>query len=192
MLCEYKLYLSQTGVVIGGYGEDEFFPSFEVFECFGFLDKHFIANREAETSTATNSDVPAAIEPFATTSMINTFRMGMGPDVYTGVVNATEVALRDFAETIRSAIAPDKQIDGLDETVGNAAKGCTSDWFQRSMNNHYWPFSRVVASLPISDMAALAKSLIELESLKKRVTDSSESVSGPIDVAAITKHDGFV
>lgn len=49
-----------------------------------------------------------------------------------------------------------------------------------------------MASLPISDMTALAKSLIELESLKERVTNSSESVSGPIDVAAITKHDGFV
>jgi hypothetical protein len=41
-------------------------------------------------------------------------------------------------------------------------------------------------------MAAVAKSLVELESLKERVTDSSESVGGPIDVASITKHDGFV
>lgn len=41
-------------------------------------------------------------------------------------------------------------------------------------------------------MAALAKSLIELESLKERVTKPSESVSGPIDVAVISKHDGFV
>jgi hypothetical protein len=192
LLCYYKFYLSETGVVVGGFGEKEFFPSFEVFDCFGFLDHHFIANRNGETSNMISSDVPAAIEPFATASMINTFRMGMGPDVYTGIVNATENALRSFAESIRNTLAPDRQIENLDDMIAVAAKECRKDWFQRSMNNHYWPFSRVVASLPISDMAALAKSLIELESLKERVTDSSESVSGPIDVAAITKHDGFV
>jgi hypothetical protein len=45
---------------------------------------------------------------------------------------------------------------------------------------------------PVSDLAALAKSLVELQSLKERVTRDSESVGGPIDVAVISKHDGFV
>ena len=31
-----------------------------------------------------------------------------------------------------------------------------------------------------------------VQSLKERVTEPTESVSGPIDVAAISKHDGFV
>jgi hypothetical protein len=41
-------------------------------------------------------------------------------------------------------------------------------------------------------MAALAKSLIELQSLKEKVTQPTESVAGPVDVAAITKHEGFL
>jgi hypothetical protein len=192
LMCHYKTYLSSTGVVVGGYGDDEFFPSFEVFECFGFLDRHFISFRDDDTSAAITAQVPAAVEPFATTSMINTFRMGMGPDVFGGVVRATEKALRELAETVRKSIAPDQEFADLEAMIAAARKGCTEDWNRSNMQKHYWPFMRVIASLPITDMAALAKSLIELESLKERVTDSSESVSGPIDVAAITKHDGFV
>jgi hypothetical protein len=192
VLCQYRVFSSETGVVVGGYGEEEFFPSFEVYKCFGFLDRHFIANRDPETSNAISAEVPAAIEPFATTSMISMFRMGMGQDVYAAIIRATRGALKAFAETVRSAIDPQAQISNLDDLLNTAAKGCTDEWFRTSLNNHFWPFSRVIASLPISDMAGLAKSLIELESLKERVTDSSESVSGPIDVAAITKHDGFV
>lgn len=192
LMCSYTTYLSETGVVIGGYGEDEFFPSFEVISCFGFLDKHFIDNRDASTSATIDSNVPAAIEPFATTSMINTFRMGMGPDVFGGVVRATEKALRELAETLRKSLSPDQPVKDLDKLIATAQKACTDHWAESNMQKHFWPFMRVIASLPITDMAALAKSLIELESLKERVTDSSESVSGPIDVAAITKHDGFV
>ena len=41
-------------------------------------------------------------------------------------------------------------------------------------------------------MASLAENLVMLESLKEKVTQPSESVIGPIDVAIITKHEGLV
>jgi hypothetical protein len=191
MMFEYTTYLSNTGVVIGGYGEEEFFPSFEVFDCFGFLDRHFVAVRQ-DTSKAIKSDVAAAIEPFATTSMINTFRMGMGPDVFSIVRKATRNALTELAEKLRLQLAPEGTIENLQGLIDGVEASCQKEWFHTTVGEHYGPLSRVVGSLPIADMAALAKSLIELQSLKERVTDSSESVSGPIDVAAITKHDGFV
>ena len=41
-------------------------------------------------------------------------------------------------------------------------------------------------------MADLAETLIMLESLKEKVTKPTESVGGPIDVAVITKSEGFI
>ena len=38
----------------------------------------------------------------------------------------------------------------------------------------------------------MAESLISLTSLKRRMTSSEESVGGPVDVAFISKGDGFV
>ena len=42
------------------------------------------------------------------------------------------------------------------------------------------------------DLAELAENLIYLTSLKRRITPNLESVGGPIDVAVISKGDGFI
>jgi hypothetical protein len=60
------------------------------------------------------------------------------------------------------------------------------------VENHGRPLRRVIGSLPVDEMAELAETLIMLQSLKEKVTQPTESVGGPIDVAIITKGDGFV
>lgn len=49
-----------------------------------------------------------------------------------------------------------------------------------------------VKYLDKEDLASMAESLISLTSLKRRMTSSEETVGGPVDVAVITKGDGFV
>jgi hypothetical protein len=49
-----------------------------------------------------------------------------------------------------------------------------------------------VGNLPVDELGGLAETLVSLESLKERVTRGSETVSGPIDVAVISKTDGFI
>jgi len=192
LMANYKYYLSETGVVVGGYGDDDYFPMCESYSCYGFLDRQFICNPEGEP-TQIGKDLPASIEAFATTSMIDNFRLGIAPDVFTGVQLATRRELREFAAKLQAILAPGQPTPAnletmIDEAVGNHRR----EWFQLAMSEHYGPLARVIASLPVQDMAALARSLVELQSLKERVTKPTESVSGPIDVAVITKHDGFV
>jgi hypothetical protein len=57
---------------------------------------------------------------------------------------------------------------------------------------NYGPIMNVVTTLPKSEMAALAESLVNLTSLKRRVSLEAETVGGPVDVAVISKGDGFV
>jgi len=182
--------LESTGIVIGGYGESDYFPAFESHRCFGFLDTHFLYKREV--GKAVSRESPAVMESFAIGSMIDTFRMGIGPETFQCVVEATSKTLKQFASTVRDAVAPMADIPHLDELVSDAARAHLDDWYGSSVLTHFSPLSRVIGALPVTDMAALARSLIELESLKERVTQESESVAGPIDVAAISKHDGFI
>ena len=49
-----------------------------------------------------------------------------------------------------------------------------------------------VATMEKEDLAELAENLIYLTSLKRRITPNLESVGGPIDVAVISKGDGFI
>jgi hypothetical protein len=46
--------------------------------------------------------------------------------------------------------------------------------------------------LPKDELAAMAESLVNLTSFKRKVTMESETVGGPIDVAVISKGDGFI
>jgi hypothetical protein len=50
----------------------------------------------------------------------------------------------------------------------------------------------IVRDMPKEDMATLAEALVEITALRKRVSSTVESVGGPVDVAVITKGDGFV
>ncbi|MDF3194268.1 hypothetical protein [Pseudomonas sp. 1928-m] len=187
-------YADRTGLVIAGYGKDDYYPVLEVFECYGFLGDRLIFSRQEATSRKMGPNAPAIIQPFATTSMIDTFRFGVAPDAFGAVYESSVTALTDFAKQVMSECGGADKIDDerLSTLVSDARQAHTDVWFQETRNQHFTPLSNVIHSLPIPDMAGLAKSLIELESLKERVTKPSESVSGPIDVAVISKYDGFV
>jgi hypothetical protein len=65
-------------------------------------------------------------------------------------------------------------------------------WKRENWKQNFNPLIDVLQSLSVQEMAHLAESLLGLESLKERVTSPSETVGGPIDVAAITKSEGLV
>jgi hypothetical protein len=64
-----------------------------------------------------------------------------------------------------------------------------TDWQQQKFVS---PVLDIVADLPRDELAAMAESLVNLTSFKRRITAEAETVGGPIDVAVISKGDGFV
>lgn len=69
--------------------------------------------------------------------------------------------------------------------------------FDEAINNiigkqYISPLVDTVAYLEKEDMAEMAESLISLTFLKRRMMSSEETVGGPVDVAIISKSDGFV
>jgi hypothetical protein len=53
-------------------------------------------------------------------------------------------------------------------------------------------FMLPTALLPKSELAAMAEALVNLTSFKRKVSMELETVGGPIDVAVISKGDGFI
>ena len=49
-----------------------------------------------------------------------------------------------------------------------------------------------VDSFSIDEMTNMAESLISVTNLQRHITSSDESVGGPIDVAVITRSEGFI
>ena len=191
---QFLNYASLTGVVIAGYGKEEYFPVLEVYDCYGFLGDRLIVKKNENDSKTMDATKPAVIQPFATTHMIDTFRMGVSPDMFDAVYDSTKAALGEMGSRVMAECGAQTPVSQqrLAEIIEETRSFHVDQWFDQIRNQHVFPLSNIINSLPLPDMAGLAKSLIELESLKERVTRPSESVSGPIDVAVISKHDGFV
>lgn len=51
---------------------------------------------------------------------------------------------------------------------------------------------KVVSMLPKDELAAMAESLVNLTSLKRKFTMETETVAAPIDVAVISQGEGFI
>ena len=82
------------------------------------------------------------------------------------------------------------------EDINDALTGA-SELFKQSLKKHSetsfkQPISEALAHFSLSDLANMAETLVDLEYFRKRVSLSSETVGGPIDVAVISKGDGLV
>ncbi len=184
------LHLGTTGLVFCGYGDHDIFPSYVHNVSSGmFAGKHLLQQVKREAVT---HSVPAQITGFAQTGMIDTFQLGVDSEVFRDVVGCFDNSMVSFVEALTAGGADQLPADQVAKMRSDARKKFMDEWFEKTRNQHIYPLKRVLASLPISEMAELAETLINLQSLKEKVTKPSETVGGPIDVAVITKSEGLV
>lgn len=186
----YPKYLDATGVVVSGFGEHDYFPCYKEYDCYGPLLGKFLF-KEKNYQRIDLEYRTAHIQSFATTSMVNTFLYGIGPDTYANLQQEIEKALKYFGDSVATELKL-KELPKLAEHIEKARQFFTENWVESSWRANSMPLLRVVGSLPIDEMSELAETLIMLQSLKEKVTKPTESVGGPIDVAIVTKGDGFV
>ena len=178
-----------TGLVVAGYGEDQIFPAYEQMDVFGHIGDEF-CYKSSKSFEVTHTG-SAMIQPLAQTSMIDMFTDGFGPSLEE-IIGIQGV--KAF-ENVFTALATNGVVvpQPLKESI---AKQCHQDfmleWKRENWKKNFHPLLGVLQTLSVQEMAHLAESLLGLESLKERVTSPSESVGGPIDVAAITKSEGLV
>ena len=187
-----------SGVVIAGFGTEDVFPVLESYSVECKIGDYLKYKKDADESTKISFPTNAAIIPFAQSEMVSTFMGGVAPD-YQGVID-------DYMELICSAY-PQVLVDNMDCLDSQEKKDLTNrlreigtnmfEDYQRELSDyrqeHYIsPVMRVVRVLPKDELAAMAESLINLTSFKRRVSMEEETVGGPIDVAVISKGDGFI
>lgn len=187
---------AQSGVVIAGFGEKDYTPALVSLKLEGLIDgqPRFAFQQEAKVD---EKDI-AFVMPFAQGEMVSTFMEGVNTDLkeliktstrtlYIGLLDAilNEVQKSDptVYKVLRAAYAP-KMEDLL--------KSMFQHWETRIKEGYVDPIMQVVSALPKDELAAMAESLVNLTKFKRRVSTQAESVGGPIDVAVITKGDGFV
>ncbi|WP_234744759.1 hypothetical protein [Burkholderia sp. WTPI3] len=176
-----------SGIVVAGYGEKEYLPSYIETRYYGFLLDKLIADEYSSKSIDHNID--AHIDAFAKKSMVQTFMSGFAPEVFNTVTNLfTTHAIGLMAGlNLDPAVAAD-----MPQRIEQAKHDFSQAWTWQTWNSHRAPLNSVISGLPPSEMAELAETLVVLESLKEKVTQRTQSVGGPVDVAVITRSEGLV
>ena len=135
--------------------------------------------------------------PFAQQEMVHSFMEGIDSSLLDFMHTSTGDLFAGFTEEIV------KLVEKADPSLGKALETALKPLVPKYVNTlfsgwkderrkYYDPVLSIAASLPKDELAAMAESLVNLTKFRRRVTTARETVGGPIDVALITKGDGFV
>ncbi len=133
----------------------------------------------------------AMIKPLAKTSMMDVFAEGFDQSLKDVIASESKKSIQSVFDKLVAA-GVDIPVDLLNTLPDECHSAFMKDWTRVNWENNFYPLLSVLQSLSVQEMAHLAESLLGLESLKERVTSSSETVGGPIDVCAISKEEGLV
>lgn len=191
-----KSELYYTGLVFVGYGEEEIFPSLiSTIVSIGINDH--LAYYIKDTVKIEEHGSGAIIIPFAQVDVTQTIVRGINPNFQNIIYQVIGNTMKSFLEGITKIIdsrpgnedlsSAIKSID-LPKTIKN-----TTSIINAEIKKAYTdPLLNTVFNLDKEDMANMAESFISLTSLVRRMQPGQETVGGPVDVAVISKGDGFV
>ncbi|MGE5329894.1 MAG: hypothetical protein ACM3KR_10355 [Deltaproteobacteria bacterium] len=193
-----KFSSNYSGVVIAGFGSKDIFPSLINYKMEGILNNKLKCIQvQREDITFSN---PGSIIPFAQDDMVHNFMEGIDERLETQI---NRVIIREFTNLYNEMSSLSNNIIINNESKNNYLMSfrdilekkltkITEDITNYKFKNFVQPVMEIVTVLPKDEMAAMAESLVNLTSLKRKVSTSSETVGGPIDVAIISKGDGFI
>lgn len=185
-----------SGAVIAGFGEKDIFPSLESFHLEGVVynklkyKKHISQKIDFQTT--------ASLIPFAQSEMVAIFMEGVDPSYRDVEESYLSKIFSEYAviivDNIKGYTVEEKEklkrkLVGIGKEILKDLGKKLGDYIEETYSS---PVTTVISMLPKDELAAMAESLVNLTSFKRKVTMESETVGGPIDVAVISKGDGFI
>lgn len=189
------IYLNSSELIFWGYGENELFPSYVSYLVSLAFDGRIKYTKKSEYIVSNQAH--ACVEPFAQTDVANTVVRGID-DNLRGVFYDThnqsfELFKNSIITELKSAAAPERLITALNKIDSKQyTENYASHMNQYIQEKYIDQLVQTVSYLSKEDLADMAESLVRMTSLKRHITSEEESVGGAVDVAVITKGDGFI
>lgn len=181
-----------VGLAFAGYGENNIFPQMLHLHISG------IANNMVRYATVENisisEDQMSTITPLAQTDVMQTFLFGINDsfinDIAKELPNQIQIGVNGIAD---SFFAENKK-QSVQQELSRITSNIIEQIVQKAQQQYLLPITQSVATLPIEELALLAESMINITSLRRKVAldNNIGTVGGPIDVAIISKCDGFI
>ncbi len=189
---------THTGIVVAGFGGDDVFPKLRRFHISGILAGDLLCTEDKPVDIGILPGERAYIAPFAQREQVNTFMEGIDPDLrmyfHGWWLEKLDGLVGEVADHLKLDDAHRQKLrDVFDQRCADIAhKEFSEELYRFSDANNVQPVINIVGMLPKDVLAEMAESLVNLTSFKRRVTPQAETVGGPIDVAVISRGDGFI
>lgn len=183
-----RLFGGRSGVVIAGFGEAELYPALESFAVEGRV-RNFLKYQQ-ERSGSIGIKNHSWIVPFAQSEMVSTFMNGIHPDLHSLIRSYLGRMFQELPNLLVTQGGDKKE--NLTKELKKVSEAFVKEWDSYAKKNFIDQILDSVEVLPKDELAAMAEALVNLTSFRRRVTMDQETVGGPIDVAVISKGDGFI
>lgn len=192
-----QIYYKGSGIVFVGYGSKDIYPSLLPIYISGAFDHRLRYHFDHDSAQSVTTDDRAFICPFAQTDVMMTLMKGVAPDLFEVIDSQHEKSMQKVKnDIIKQLTEANVSQDVIDKVVES-----TLDKIQEEFQENVLDYIQeeyvdgiidAVDSFSIDDMANMGESLISVTNLQRHISSSDESVGGPIDVAVITRSEGFI
>lgn len=189
-------FQGSTGLVVAGFGTEDIFPTLVAFEIHGFISGYVKFSRSHMVDIDRDGE-RARVIPFAQREMVERFLYGLDDDIQRKITQFCKGALPSIrGHVMDQLVMSDDDLKALEESVKIAEEafleGLATDSFDAIRQESRSEIEDMVEFMPKPEMARMAEALVNLTSIKRRVSRGMETVGGPIDVAIISQAEGFV
>jgi len=185
-----------TGLVFAGFGEKDLFPALQCIEVNGVIGGE-LRVVDLERVVIDRAETTAEIVPFADRDTVDSLLFNRSAeyeklvtDHFREVIEQVGQAVvedlgrnaevkKDYGARVR--IAAREAMERFKQDVGPEI----DDLFSSDMLD-------IVRHMPKQEVASIAESLVSVSSIRRKVMIGPETVGGPVDVAVISRHEGFV
>lgn len=181
------------GFAIAGYGENDLYPKLVHIHISGLLNSK-IKYRIVENPTIDNNN-QSSITPLAQRDVIDTFVFGINHKYIMELAKDIPDQFNDYIKSIDDNLfVPGKKDEVLKKLQADGSNIILERIVKILVDSFMIPMISSVRSLPIEELALLAESMINITSLRRKVIIDPNigTVGGPIDVAVISKGEGFI
>ncbi|WP_323638727.1 hypothetical protein [Pectobacterium polonicum] len=188
IICKENISPLYSGLIFSGFGKNEFYPVVITIKIYGWFNGKVIYSYSHGKCSQCNPD-NATIIPFASEDEVFTFVQGCN----NSILNFIETTCQQLSNVvIDRAISRGINDRELIDEINNLKTNLMYRVNSHIQNNFSQRVTAMLNSLSKKDLAYMAESLVNLSAFKLKISDAYETVGGPIDVAVISKTDGFI
>ena len=183
-----------SGLVIAGFGEKEHFPAVQHLQIGGLYGDR-LKVRPASLVKVSDEN-PSDIMAFAYKDMVDAFLYGISPSVVDHLADAAAfiTEMPPMALNAVAGLAPEEK-EKAAEKIRQESAAKAAEFAQNVLEGSETRranIARAVDALTIKELAQVASTLVGLSSFEQQMSLDRETVGGPVDVAVISKGDGFI